>query len=89
MNAKIFQHTSALIKSIAWYGKMKYDFDEAAFKKFQSNKEKDYNALISHERYAEAYMTMVERSAKIGSDERTLIKYHVHIHLIHDSDIFS
>lgn len=83
---------------MAWYGKMKHDFDKLAFRNFQANKEKEYSAILSHDPkfcfesvrdYAETYMDMAEKHGKLGSDEKTLVKHHVHIQILHDSDIFS
>ncbi|CAF0859164.1 unnamed protein product [Brachionus calyciflorus] len=69
MEKKVFMHRTALVKPVSWYARMKTNFDDNAFKNFNTNKEKDYLGMIAFDKdfnlksvrkYVENYLVQAE-----------------------------
>ncbi|RNA18650.1 hypothetical protein BpHYR1_040034 [Brachionus plicatilis] len=79
-----FVGTKALFKTLAWYCREGRTFDEAAFKRFKTDKVKDFSNL--QKTFVEEYFTSVDVS-KLTDHEQKIIENHQKHEIFVDCDV--
>ncbi|RNA22241.1 hypothetical protein BpHYR1_020435 [Brachionus plicatilis] len=94
MDCDKFRGAKALFRTLAWYCKEGITFDEAAFKRFRSNKTKEFGYLLKFNKdfsfdcvrlFVEEYFSNQDES-KLSDHEMKFIENHQNHEIFMDCD---